>query len=62
MGISVSNANTIYLFVQMSDYLDDFLEEQVEDIKKISDYVTQLTRAGPGLGEYLFDKETFGSL
>ncbi|KAK3595299.1 hypothetical protein CHS0354_004447 [Potamilus streckersoni] len=33
-----------------------FLDEQVESIKKISDYITQLERVGDGLGEYLFDK------
>ncbi|XP_014663745.1 PREDICTED: soma ferritin-like [Priapulus caudatus] len=43
-------------------HLDDFieekyLEEQVESIKKLADFVTKLKRAGPGLGEYMFDKE-----
>ncbi|XP_059175569.1 soma ferritin-like isoform X1 [Physella acuta] len=37
---------------------EEFLEEQVDSIKLIASYVTQLTKAGPGLGEYLFDKET----
>ena len=46
-------------------HLCDFLEthylgEQVEAIKKLSDYVTNLRRVGSGLGEYLFDKETLG--
>ena len=43
----------------MCDWLEnEFLQEQVESIKKISDYVTNLKRVGPGLGEYMFDKET----
>ncbi len=40
----------------MCDFLDDFLNEQVESIKQISDHVTNLKRVGPGLGEYQFDK------
>jgi len=43
------------------DYLEgEFLTEQVESIKQLADYVTQLKRCGPGLGEYMFDKETLG--
>ncbi|KAL8571748.1 hypothetical protein ACOMHN_060833 [Nucella lapillus] len=34
----------------------DFLLEELPLIKQIADYVTQLTRAGPGLGEFMFDK------
>ena len=43
----------------LTNYLEgEFLEEQVEAIKKLSDLLTKLKRAGPtGLGEYLFDKE-----
>jgi len=45
----------------MTDYLEgEFLTEQVESIKQLADYVTQLKRCGPGLGEYMFDKETLG--
>jgi len=44
---------------QMTDFLEgNYLEEQVESIKQIASYVTTLKRAGPGLGEYMFDKET----
>lgn len=44
---------------QFSDFIEgNYLTEQVEGIKELSDYVTQLKRCGPGLGEYLFDKET----
>jgi ferritin heavy chain len=43
---------------QMTDFLEgNFLKEQVESIKKIAGYVTNLKRVGPGLGEFLFDKE-----
>merc|ERR1711893_89559 len=46
---------------QMSDFIEaNYLTEQVEAIKELSDYVTQLKRVGPGLGEYIFDKETLG--
>jgi len=43
----------------LTDFLEgNFLDEQVEDIKKLADMITSLKRAGPtGLGEYLFDKE-----
>jgi ferritin heavy chain len=41
----------------MTQYLDEFLEEQVAGIKEIADHVTRLTRAGPGLGEHLYDKD-----
>lgn len=45
----------------MCDWLEDhFLTEQVESIKQLSEYVTSLKRVGPGLGEYMFDKETIG--
>jgi len=48
---------------QMCDFIEnEYLTEQVESIKKISDYITQLKRCGSaGLGEYIFDKETLGS-
>jgi ferritin heavy chain len=43
----------------LSDFLEsEFLDEQVEAIKKLGDLITRLKRAGPtGLGEYLFDKD-----
>ncbi|GFO28273.1 ferritin [Plakobranchus ocellatus] len=44
---------------QMADFIEsEFLEEQVEAIKEIGDHLTNLKRVGPGLGEYIFDKET----
>nr|UYM80470.1 ferritin-like protein 1 [Phoronopsis harmeri] len=43
---------------QFSDFIEGhFLTEQVEGIKKIGEYITNLKRVGPGLGEYMFDKE-----
>jgi ferritin heavy chain len=40
------------------DFLEgEFIEEQVEALKKLSDLITRSKRAGPGLGEFLFDKE-----
>jgi len=42
----------------MCDFIEgEYLEEQVESIKEISDMITRLKRAGTGLGEYIFDKE-----
>lgn len=44
---------------QMCDWIEThYLTEQVEAIKKLADYVTNLKRCGTGLGEYMFDKET----
>lgn len=44
---------------QFCDFLEShYLTEQVEAIKELSDHVTNLKRAGPGLGEYLFDKHS----
>jgi len=45
---------------QMSDFLDDFLQEQVDGIKKLADFVSRLARAGTGLGEVILDKELAG--
>jgi len=47
---------------QFSDFIEaNYLTEQVEAIKQLSEYVTNLKRVGPGLGEYMFDKETLQS-
>jgi ferritin heavy chain len=44
---------------QFCDFLEaHYLTEQVEAIKSISDHITQLKRVGPGMGEYLYDKES----
>jgi len=45
---------------QMCDFLEsEYLEEQVDAIKELSDMITKLKRVGPGVGEYIFDKEEF---
>ncbi|KAJ4779931.1 Ferritin [Rhynchospora pubera] len=42
---------------QMSDFIEsEFLQEQVEAIKKISEYVAQLRRVGKGHGVWHFDQ------
>ncbi|KAJ0960065.1 hypothetical protein J5N97_000180 [Dioscorea zingiberensis] len=43
--------------VQLADYVEsEFLGEQVEAIKKISEYVAQLRRVGKGHGTWHFDQ------
>jgi len=43
---------------QMCDMIEsNYLTEQVEGIKQIGDFITRLKRVGPGVGEFLFDKE-----
>ncbi|KAH9527122.1 soma ferritin [Dermatophagoides farinae] len=47
---------------QFADFIEThYLTEQVEAIKKLADYITNLERCGPGLGEYLFDRHTLHS-
>jgi ferritin heavy chain len=42
----------------LTNYLEEeFLDEQVKSIKEYGDYITNLRRVGPGLGEFVFDKE-----
>ena len=54
--MSFSHVETRCIF-QMADFLEgEFLKEQVESIKQVSNYVTQLKLVGQGLGEYQFDK------
>ncbi|CAI7899224.1 unnamed protein product, partial [Closterium sp. NIES-53] len=44
--------------VQLTDFLEgNFLNEQVDAIKQVSDYVSQLRRVGKGHGVYHFDLE-----
>lgn len=43
---------------QFSDFIEaNYLTEQTEAIKDLSDKITNLKRVGTGLGEYMFDKE-----
>jgi len=47
---------------QFCDFLEThFLTEQVDSMKEIADYITNLRRVGQGLGEYMFDKESLSS-
>lgn len=42
----------------LADFLEsEYLDEQVDAIKEYGDLITKCKRAGPGLGEYMFDKE-----
>ncbi|GMT29131.1 hypothetical protein PFISCL1PPCAC_28956, partial [Pristionchus fissidentatus] len=44
----------------MTAFLEDkYLHEQVESINEVAKIVANLKRVGPGMGEYLFDKEHF---
>jgi len=53
---------TQYNDPQFQDFLErEYLSDKVDIIKKLGDYVTNLKRVGPGLGEYMFDKETLDS-
>lgn len=47
------------LYSQLCDFLEnEFLVEQVQAIKEIADHITNLRRVGPGLGEYMYDRES----
>jgi len=39
------------------DFMDDFLKEQVDSIKELSDLMTQLRRVEPCVGYHLLDRE-----
>lgn len=57
---SVGSIDSMVLYFQMCDFIENhYLTEQVEAIKELADYVTNLKRVGPGMGEYLFDKHNF---
>ncbi len=49
---------------QLCDFIEsDYLNEQIESIKEISDLLTNLERVGSeGLGLFIFDKELLNSL
>jgi ferritin heavy chain len=43
---------------QMTDFIEgEYLKEQVEAEKEVSDLISKMKRAGPGLGEFMVDKE-----
>ena len=42
----------------LCDFIEsEFLDEQVNGIKELSDWITKMKRAGPGLGYHLIDQE-----
>lgn len=41
---------------QMTSFLENMLEDQVKDIKRVADYVAQLRRLGKGHGAWHFDR------
>jgi hypothetical protein len=50
-----------WIFFQFVDFLEsNFLGEQVDSIKEISNYVHVLQRLNSAFGEYQFDKLTLG--
>lgn len=41
----------------LCDFLEsEMLDEQVESMKQLGDYITNMNRVGSGLGEFMFDK------
>lgn len=63
--ISLSKHLFSGFFLQLCDFLEShYLNEQVEAIKKLGDYITNLSRMDAQnnkMAEYLFDKHTLGS-
>lgn len=42
----------------LCDFLEnEYLQEQVDSMKEIADFVTNLKRVGEGLGVYIFDRQ-----
>lgn len=42
----------------LSDFLEEeYLKEQVEHINELGVFISKAKRCGPGIGEYIFDKE-----
>ncbi|KAG5680446.1 hypothetical protein PVAND_009954 [Polypedilum vanderplanki] len=55
--LDVHSIATSHNDVNFCDFLEsEFLKEQVDAIKEISEHVTNLKRCGEGLGVYMFDK------
>ena len=52
-GLGISHSDPHFCDFMESEYL----QEQVESIKEISELITKCKRAGPGLGEYMVDRE-----
>jgi len=59
--LNLHKVGTTHDDAQFCDFLEsEYLDEQVKAIKEIGDHITNLKRVGPGLGEYMYDKETLG--
>lgn len=62
--MSVNKPFIVLSCPQLCDFLEShYLNEQVEAIKKLGDYITNLTRMDAHtnkMAEYLFDKHTLG--
>ena len=63
-GKTLANCSCLLISRQLCDFLEShYLNEQVEAIKKLGDYITNLTRMDAHnnkMAEYLFDKHTMG--
>ncbi|XP_022088325.1 soma ferritin-like isoform X2 [Acanthaster planci] len=46
---------------QFAAFIDDYLQAQTDQIKELGDHLANSIRAGPNLGEYIFDKESLSS-
>lgn len=47
--------------VHLADFLEsEYLQEQVDSMKEIADFITNLKRVGDGLGVYMFDRQLTG--
>lgn len=57
--LNLSKISTQHEDPELEDFISsEFLHEQVKDIKRAADLITQLNLAGStGLGLYLFDKQ-----
>lgn len=55
--LQLHSTGSRHVDVDLCDFLEShYLHEQVEAIKEVGDYVTNLKRVGEGLGVYMFDK------
>ena len=43
----------------LSDYIDDMLDDQSKDVKQVADYVAQLMRVGKGHGVWHWDAQLY---
>ena len=44
----------------LCDYIEgEFLDEQVKAEKELADYITNIMRCGPGLGEFVFNEKFY---